>query len=278
MGIKKVILFFSLIAILPSCVEDSPGLEQYYDNRDEGIAFLNEKKNEEGVLATESGLLYEVVSEGDGELTMEYDVVKFRYTVSSTDGVTYFSNENLDLESVPYTALNLFQEPYLREGISLMNVGSSIRLYVPFELGYGVFTYGEILPFSALVVDLELLENFFPDNAQNPDVHVTESGLQYEVLAEGTGENANEDSDVKVHYHGTFLNGEVFDSSVDRDTPSEFNLGGVIEGFSEGVQLMNTGAKYRFYMPYDLAYGAQGTNGIPGYTPLIFEVELLEIQ
>lgn len=273
----KGIFFLSLLAILPSCTEDKPGLEQYYDNRDEGIAFINEKKDGEGVSGTQSGLLYEVITEGQGDFTQEYDVVRFRYTVSSIDGDTYFSNEADELEDIPYSRLNVFDEPYIKEGISLMNVGSSIRLYVPYQLAYGTFQYGEILPFSALVVDLELLENFFPDNAQKDGIHETGSGLQYEILQEGTGDNAGANDEVKVHYHGTFLSGTVFDSSVDRGVPSEFEVNRVIEGFSEGLQLMNTGAKYRLYLPYDLGYGATGVPGIPGYTPLVFEVELLEI-
>ncbi len=277
MFLRKVILSISILCILPSCMKDEPGLEQYYENRDEGIAFLEENGKKDGIVTTDSGLQYEALTPGEGENTSEFDIVRFRYTVSSIEGVEYFSNETTESEDIPYSRLNGFNEYYIREGLSLMNVGSAYKFYVPYQLAYGEFQYGEIVPFTALVVELELLENFFLDNAKKEAVTVTESGLQYEIIEQGTGENAGEDSDVSVHYHGTFLNGDVFDSSVDRGTPSDLNVDCVIQGFSEGLQLMNTGAKYKLYIPYDLAYGVNGTSGIPGYTPLIFEIELIEI-
>jgi FKBP-type peptidyl-prolyl cis-trans isomerase len=107
----------------------------------------------------------------------------------------------------------------------------------------------------------------------------TASGLKYIVITEGTGAQPNATSNVKVHYTGTFLDGKVFDSSVQRGEPIDFGLNQVIKGWTEGVQLMKEGAKYRFYVPYNLAYGEQGAGGvIPPKTDLIFEVELLKIN
>lgn len=122
---------------------------------------------------------------------------------------------------------------------------------------------------------------FLAENKTKEGVQVTASGLQYVVMTEGTGEKPTADSKVKVHYHGTTPSGEVFDSSVDRGTPIDFPLSGVIKGWTEGVQLMSVGSKYKFFIPQELAYGAnapqQGQGPIKPYMPLVFEVELLEI-
>lgn len=121
-------------------------------------------------------------------------------------------------------------------------------------------------------------EAFLAKNAERPEVTVTESGLQYEVLSEAEGEKPTAASTVRTHYHGTFINGEVFDSSVDRGQPAEFPVGGVIAGWTEALQLMSVGAKWRLYIPYNLAYGERGSQGaIPPYSALVFDVELLDI-
>jgi FKBP-type peptidyl-prolyl cis-trans isomerase len=106
----------------------------------------------------------------------------------------------------------------------------------------------------------------------------TASGIKYIVIKEGTGNMPVATSNVKVHYTGTFADGKVFDSSVQRGEPIDFPLNQVIPGWTEGVQLMKEGAKYKFYIPYNLAYGAQGRGPIPPKTDLIFEVELLKIN
>jgi len=122
-------------------------------------------------------------------------------------------------------------------------------------------------------------EYFLAMNKSKAGVKVTASGLQYEVVKPGTGPNPALTDKVKVHYHGTNISGEVFDSSVDRGEPISFPLTGVIKGWQEGVQLMPVGAKYRFYIPYDLAYGERGSGGkIAPFSALIFDVELLGIE
>ena len=121
-------------------------------------------------------------------------------------------------------------------------------------------------------------EAFLAENAKRDEVTVTESGLQYEVLTAGDGEKPTAASTVRTHYHGTFINGDVFDSSYDRGQPAEFPVGGVIAGWTEALQLMPVGAKYRLYIPYNLAYGERGSQGaIPPYSALVFDVELLDI-
>ena len=122
---------------------------------------------------------------------------------------------------------------------------------------------------------------FLEDNGQRPEVMITDSGLQYEVLEEGEAgaDNPRASDTVTVHYHGTLIDGTVFDSSVERNQPATFGLNQVISGWTEGVQLMKVGDKYRFYIPPELAYGETGAGGIIGpNATLIFDVELLEIQ
>jgi len=122
-------------------------------------------------------------------------------------------------------------------------------------------------------------EKFLEKNKTKKNVQVTESGLQYIVLKKGNGPKPTATSKVKVHYHGTTPQGEVFDSSVDRGQPIEFGLNQVIKGWTEGVQLMPVGSKFKFFIPQELAYGAnpQPGSAIMPYMPLVFEVELLEI-
>ncbi|KEQ17580.1 FKBP-type peptidyl-prolyl cis-trans isomerase [Endozoicomonas numazuensis] len=120
----------------------------------------------------------------------------------------------------------------------------------------------------------------FLDNNQNEEgVMTTESGLQYKVLEKGEdSEQPSATSKVKVHYHGTLINGQVFDSSVDRGQPISFGLNQVIPGWTEGLQLMSVGDKYRLFIPANLAYGSGGAGKIPGNSALIFDVELLGIE
>lgn len=121
-------------------------------------------------------------------------------------------------------------------------------------------------------------ETFLTENISKEGVETTESGLQYIVLKEGSGDAPVATSRVKVHYHGTRIDGTVFDSSVDREKPSEFGVNQVIPGWIEGLQLMKVGSKYKFFIPQELAYGATPRPGvIKPFDALIFEVELLEI-
>lgn len=122
-------------------------------------------------------------------------------------------------------------------------------------------------------------EKFLQENALREEVKTTESGLQYEVLVAGKGAKPTAESTVKVHYEGTLIDGTVFDSSYERGEPIEFPLSGVIKGWTEGLQLMPVGAKYKLYIPYELGYGERGAGqNIPPFATLIFTVELLEIK
>lgn len=122
-------------------------------------------------------------------------------------------------------------------------------------------------------------ENFLAENAKREGVKVTETGLQYEVLTPALGINPTPTDTVTCHYEGRLIDGTVFDSSYRRGEPASFPLQGVIRGWTEGLQLMSIGSKFRFFIPFDLAYGAQGAGGsIPPYAALIFDVELIGIE
>jgi FKBP-type peptidyl-prolyl cis-trans isomerase FklB len=119
---------------------------------------------------------------------------------------------------------------------------------------------------------------FLAENAKKDGIIVTKSGLQYEVLTEGTGKKPKATDTVRCHYEGRLLDGTVFDSSYKRNAPADFGLQQVIAGWTEGVQLMAEGAKYRFYIPYMLAYGEGGAGAsIPPFATLIFDVELIKV-
>ena len=127
-------------------------------------------------------------------------------------------------------------------------------------------------------VAAEAGEKFLAENAEKDGIVVTESGLQYEIITEGSGEKPSAESTVSTHYHGTLIDGTVFDSSVERGQPAQFPVNRVIAGWTEALQMMPVGSKWRLYIPHNLAYGPQGSGGaIAPYSALIFDVELLEI-
>ena len=122
-------------------------------------------------------------------------------------------------------------------------------------------------------------EAFLAENAKKEGIVTLPSGLQYQVLQEGNGKSPKATDQVKCHYEGTLINGKVFDSSYRRGEPATFPLNGVIAGWTEGLQLMKEGAKYRFFIPFNLAYGTRGAGqDIPPYATLIFDVELIEVK
>ncbi|MDR0561481.1 MAG: FKBP-type peptidyl-prolyl cis-trans isomerase [Spirochaetaceae bacterium] len=144
----------------------------------------------------------------------------------------------------------------------------------------------KVTPDQAIALVMEAQKNmykekeaaFFLENGKKAGIQTTQSGLQYEVVAEGTGAKPGAADTVLVHYEGKLLDGTVFDSSYSRGEPMEFPLQGIIPGWTEGLQLMGVGSKYRLFIPFELGYGNQGAgNVIPPYSTLIFEVELLDI-
>ena len=118
---------------------------------------------------------------------------------------------------------------------------------------------------------------FLAENAKRDGITTLASGLQFEVLTAGEGAKPTREDQVRTHYHGTLIDGTVFDSSYERGQPAEFPVGGVIAGWTEALQLMNAGSKWRLYVPSELAYGAQGVGSIPPHSVLVFDVELLDV-
>ena len=121
-------------------------------------------------------------------------------------------------------------------------------------------------------------EAFLAENAEREGVETTESGLQYEVIEEGNGERPTAEDQVEVHYTGELINGEVFDSSREREQTVTFGLNQVIPGWTEGLQLMSEGARYKLYIPSDLAYGPGGNQAIGPNETLVFDVELIAVN
>lgn len=147
------------------------------------------------------------------------------------------------------------------------------------ELNYDEFKKGIEFVTKATKEAKAAGEAFLAENAKREGVKVTASGLQYEVLTATLGQKPKATDTVKVHYEGTLTDGTVFDSSYRRGEPISFGLNQVIKGWTEGLQLMSIGSKYKLYIPYELGYGAQGAGGsIPPYAALIFTVELLGIN
>jgi FKBP-type peptidyl-prolyl cis-trans isomerase len=152
--------------------------------------------------------------------------------------------------------------------------------YSPEEANEIIQTYLQNVTASKFEVYKAEGEEFLAENAKKEGVHSTESGLQYEIIEAGNGAKPVATDTVKVHYHGTLIDGTVFDSSVTRGMPATFGVHQVIKGWTEALQLMPVGSKYRLYIPQDLAYGAQPHPGgaIKPFMALIFDVELISIE
>ncbi|MEZ5897575.1 MAG: FKBP-type peptidyl-prolyl cis-trans isomerase [Parvularculaceae bacterium] len=264
------------------------------DNARESEKFLEDNARKKDVHVTESGLQYMVLEEGpaDGASPNAQDIVDVNYAGTLLDGVEFDSSYARG--AAARFPVNQVIDGWT-EALQLMSEGDKYRLFLPPELAYGEqgTPGGPIGPNEALIFDVELIkvtsaegnlkksEEFLAENAKRQGVATTASGLQYEVLVEGeSGGNSPTDANVvKVNYEGRLIDGKVFDSSYERGEPIEFPLARVIAGWTEGVQLMSVGDKFRFFIPPDLAYGARGTPGGPigPNEALIFDVELLDV-
>ena len=159
------------------------------------------------------------------------------------------------------------------------SVAQYLMQYGEKELNYEEFKAGIDLVLNMSAKAKEEGEKFLAENAKREGVKVTPSGLQYEVMEATLGQKPKATDTVKVHYEGTLIDGTVFDSSYKRGESISFPLNGVIKGWTEGLQLMSVGSKYKFFIPYQLAYGERGAGAsIPPYAALIFTVELLGIE
>lgn len=202
---------------------------------------------------------------GNVKLVTAADTASYALGVNVASSVKGNGMDELNIEALA----KAFQDVYANEKLQITAEGSG-----PILQAY----FGKLMESKAASGAIEG-KKWLDENGKKKGVITTASGLQYEVIREGTGPKPTAASKVKVHYHGTFTDGKVFDSSVERGEPVEFQLSGVIKGWTEGVQLMSVGSKYKFYIPGELAYGPrppQGSGIAPNAT-LVFEVELLDI-
>lgn len=262
------------------------------ENLAASTAFLDENAKRDGVKTTQSGLQYMVIEEGpaEGVSPAETDLVQVHYVGTLKDGVEFDSSRARGAAAT--FPLNRVI-PGWTEGVQLMSEGDQFRFFLPPALAYGETGTpgGPIGPNEALIFDVELIkvqsparnlklaQEFLAENANKDGVETTASGLQYQVISQGADGAASPDEDdvVKVNYVGTLINGSEFDSSVARGRPATFPLNRVIDGWTEGVQLMKVGDKFRFFVPPELGYGERGSDSIGPNEALIFEVELLDV-
>lgn len=258
----------------------------------ENRAFLAENATAPGVTVTRSGLQYRVLESGSGPQPGAADIVTVHYRGRLIDGSEFDSSyeRGQPLQLTPADVI-----PGWREMLQLMQVGSRVEVFIPASLAYGSEARGDRIPAnSTLIFEMELLDvqsaedrkkallgpqtAFMSAYAEREGVTVTQSGLMYRVVKKGPGGVSPErTSVVTVHYVGTLVDGNEFDSSRRRGEPVSFPLDRVIPGWTEGLQLMQVGDIYEFVIPHELGYGENGAGGaIPPYATLLFEVELLE--
>ena len=260
--------------------------------------FLEENKSKGGVKVAASGLQYRALEEGpaEGARPVSTDLVIFEYAATTSDGVEFDSSRARGAAPQVRVADLGLEMPGLAEGLQMMSEGDRYRFFIPPSLAYGdeVGPGAPFGPNETLIFEVELIkvqnpdrnladaEKFLAENAKKTGIKTTESGLQYQVISEGKadGKSPAAEDTVEVHYQGTLLNGTEFDSSYARGETIEFPLDGVIAGWTEGVQLMSEGDKYRFFIPPALGYGSRGTPGGPigPNEALIFEVELIAVK
>jgi len=264
------------------------------ENLAASTAFLEENAKAGDVKTTESGLQYKVLEKGsqDGASPVATDLVTVHYVGTLRNG-SEFDSSRARGEPARFPLNRVIRG--WTEGLQLMREGDTYRFFLPPDLAYGPSGSGPMIgPNEALIFDVELIKvtnpernlqqatDFLSENAKKEGVQSTESGLQYMVLSEGEegGKSPSASDTVEVHYQGTLLDGSEFDSSYKRGQTIEFPLNRVIPGWTEGVQLMSEGDKYRFFIPPALGYGERGTPGGPigPNEALIFEVELVAVK
>ena len=209
-------------------------------------------------------LIMGITSINAQNLNTEMEKVSYSLGVNVAKSVKNQGLESIDSEAIAQAFTDVFEGNELK--ISEQESNIILQDY-----------FGKIAK-EAKSANVEAGEKFLAENAKRDGVTTTATGLQYEVLVEGSGDSPKETDQVTVHYHGTLIDGTVFDSSVERGQPATFPVNGVIAGWVEALQLMNPGAKYKLFIPSNLAYGERGAGGSIGpNATLIFEVELISI-
>jgi len=237
------------------------------------------------IITTTSGLRYLVIEEGDGMMLIPGMRVRIHYNGFFEDDMNIFDSSYQRNEPIDFTLGKGMVIRGWEEGIAKLRVGDKARLWIPYDLAYGEQGRGPIPPATNLIFDVEVIDaeevkRPEPFNVAGKDTLETESGLRYIMVDEGSGEFPEEGQVVMVHYTGFLMNGNIFDSSIERGQPFRFLLGRrqVIAGWDEGVALMKPGARYRFIIPPDLAYGERAMGPIPSDATLIFDIELLSVE
>jgi len=265
-----------------SSIEDAAAGSALESN---SISTSTEQQGE--AMLTDSGLQYMEVEAGDGTTPQAGDIVSVHYTGTLTNGVVFDSsyqrNEPLSFPLGVGMVISGWDE-----GIGLMQKGGKARLTIPPELAYGESGAGGVIPPNAtLIFDVELVDvaagaPATPTAVDEADYTTTDSGLKYYDFAIGDGASPTSGQSVTVHYTGWLLDGDKFDSSLDRGQPFAFTIdaGQVIRGWDEGVMSMKVGGKRQLVLPPELGYGSSGAGGgvIPPNAILVFEVELLEVN
>jgi len=236
-------------------------------------------------VTTKSGLKIVLKAKGTGVKVDSGDNVTIHYDGTFPDGKFFDSSVK---RGQPFkTKIGVGQViKGWDEGVTMLNVGDTAQMIIPPHLGYGSAARGGIpanstLIFDVIVLDVQKPVKLVPYDVKGKAVVKTASGLEYVVVNKGAGAQAAAGRSVTVHYSGYLLDGSKFDSSVERGDPFVFQLGQgrVIQGWDEGVALMKEGDKFRFIIPYALAYGEQGYPPvIPAKTSLVFDVELIKVQ
>ncbi len=266
------------------------------------------KANNLQIIPTASGLYFTETTAGNGKKPVEGDWVKVNFAISLLDQVPIYSSFEREPSSFEYG--KIFENQGVSEAISMMSEGGRASLIVPSSLAFGAAGRGDIIPpYSTLLYDVQIVkiqskeehqaelekakqarlmkeeknkiesQRFLEQNSKKEGVTSLPSGLQYKVIKMGSGEKPGPTDMVTVHYHGTLINGTVFDSSIERGEPATFRVNGVIRGWTEALQLMPTGSKWTLYIPSDLAYkNQQRGQFIEPNMALIFDVELLSVS
>ncbi|MEO9532500.1 MAG: FKBP-type peptidyl-prolyl cis-trans isomerase [Crocinitomicaceae bacterium] len=274
-------------------------LEAYNEKKKAENAVRNSKFKEENIatypnaVQTESGLMYLHTKVGKGDLPKAGDQIEMHYTGYLPDGKKFESSHDR-AQAFKFIYKQQPIMPGWEEALGLMKPGGEMKIIMPSWLGFGAQGKGVIPPNATLVFDLEMIKisdpaeeakelaaSFKAEMAEKyPTAKQTKSGLMYIVEKEGNGTHPTKGQTVSVHYTGTLMNGEKFDSSVDRGKPFEFPIGQgrVIKGWDEGIPLASVGGKIKLIIPHWLAYGPNARPGIPANSHLIFDVEMLDIK
>lgn len=274
---KYLPILFAFL-ILSSCSNDDSVKDFREENDQEIQAFI--ESNNLNAQKSSTGLYYVIDNPGTGESPIPTDRVKVVYKGYYTNGDVF---DESDAEGLSFNLQNVIIGWV--EGISYFKEGGSGKLLIPSHLAYGSNDYRDIPGGSVLIFDIELIYvNYKTENEEQIQAYITENnittqktetGLHYVIHTEGTGNKPTATDNVTVTYTGYFLNEAIFDESAGE---VNFNLNALIAGFSEGMTHLNEGGSATFYIPAHLAYGNNGTSGIPGGAVVIFDVELIKIN